>query len=282
MFRTLWRLRQEAFTTHDRSFLAAFETGPALEADETTCGCVHRDPRGPIVTDSVLVPRTSHLPATFLGEATTTLDGSPYQQWLIIERTSSTTPWVVVADPGDTNVWGLDEGSASPKGFDLERPPGPSSRSLPSKLAAYYQSWTNSGHAPAATGFRPGPWTTATGAQLLQNPQGATSSRTGLEYHYRYQAGSPRDFWSFGTTTGGLVCGVVYEQDTSTAPSGGVLQDPSQNNFGPTVAPGIYAKIVTTYIAQPCFLEQPGGGVQVVSGIMDDDTEQAFDPLSAP
>src|SRR5580704_16142331 len=38
----VWSLRVQAFSTDDRSLMAEFDTGPALESDEVTCGCNSR------------------------------------------------------------------------------------------------------------------------------------------------------------------------------------------------------------------------------------------------
>jgi hypothetical protein len=80
--------------------MSEFETGPALEADEVTCGCNTRAARGPISGESLLVPRQRSFPAAFLAEVKTTLTGAPYVQYLVIARQSMATPWEVVADPG--------------------------------------------------------------------------------------------------------------------------------------------------------------------------------------
>ena len=61
---SIWNLRAWAFDTDNRSLMAEFEAGPALESDEVTCGCNTRAVRGPIDADTLLVPnsRTTQLP----------------------------------------------------------------------------------------------------------------------------------------------------------------------------------------------------------------------------
>ena len=63
-----WTLRDEAFTYDNKALLPEFETGPALESDEVTCGCTSRSPRGPIESESLFVPRQRSYPADFMAE----------------------------------------------------------------------------------------------------------------------------------------------------------------------------------------------------------------------
>jgi hypothetical protein len=73
----VWTLREQAFETNDRSLMAEFETGPAFEADEVTCGCNTRAVRGPISGESLFVPRQRSFPAAFLAEVKTTIRDTP-------------------------------------------------------------------------------------------------------------------------------------------------------------------------------------------------------------
>ena len=62
VFGAMWDLRDDAFrvgsnTPAGRSLMAEFESGPALESDEVTCGCTWRAVRGPISAESLLVTR---------------------------------------------------------------------------------------------------------------------------------------------------------------------------------------------------------------------------------
>ena len=124
----LWHLRDVAFqmgsnTLAGRRLMAEFESGPALESDEVTCGCTYRTVRAPMSAESLLVTRQATYPATFLAEATTSLAGSAYVQYLIISRTSGSQPWKVVSDPGYLGHGTLDQPGAVIDGLDTSTPP---------------------------------------------------------------------------------------------------------------------------------------------------------------
>jgi hypothetical protein len=283
IFNSLWMLRQEAFSNNNRSLMADFETGPALESDETTCGCELRVPRGPIIHESFLVPQESRFPATFLGEATTTLDGSPYVQYLIVSRQSVAAPWQVVSDPGYSGTAILDQPKSGGGGFDGSAlsSSGRAASALPTSLAAYWQTWTNAGHAPSTTNFAPGRWTTDAGRTMAKAPQGAVVAFNGLNGHYRFEPGTPDEVWKFATDHGNITCGVVRVQTLWTSASGGVYQPSSRGNWGATVAPGVYKAAAGTDIVQPCFTQGPGQLTSVTSGVMDPDTLQGVDLLES-
>ncbi len=281
IFGALWILRWEAFQSESRSFMAAFETGPALESDEVTCGCTTRAVRGNIKAVRLLVPADRTFPVTFLAEAVTTLDGAPYTQYLVITRQSASTPWMVVADPGQNGVRKLLALRTGHGGFDKSAP-SRSGTQLPAELAAYWQSWASRGRAPAETPLAAGTWTTAAGAKLAKTPSGSLTAVNGLIAKYRYQAGDAVERWSFAVDGGTLTCGVVRYQTTWSALAGYTWQPSDQSNWGANVAPGVYQDIVDTQIAQPCFLQRPGHAVGVTSGAMDPDTIQGQGQMSTP
>jgi len=282
IFGDLWTLRNDAFTTHNRSLMAAIESGPALEADEVTCSCNTRSPRGPILHESVLVPAQSSLPATFLAEATTTLEKKPYVQYLVISRQSAAQQWKVVADPGYSGTGALDAPANSGNGFD--QPTGGSSvaasTALPAALATYWQAWTDTRHAPAGSTFAAGEWTTQAGKTLAASPEGAVSGQNGLNGYYLYRAGGPGETWTFRTANGEVTCGVVRWQTYWTSRSG-TYQPASLDNWGLSVAPGFYRAVVETDIIQPCFMQRDGRATAVVSGQVDPDTLQGVGLLAS-
>jgi len=276
----IWNLRSEAFTSNNRAFMAEFETGPALEADEVTCGCNSRAVRGPIYGESVFVPKQTAFPATFFAEVNTTLFDGPYVQYLVITRESMATPWMVVADPGESGNRPLDQPKIGPGGYDVSPAPGPASANLPSELATYWATWTEAGHAPAQNLFAPGEWTTQAGASFAEHPSGSEDSHNGLVGYFAFKGGTSNEVWGFGTTTGAITCGVVRWQTIWTDPGGGPRQDPARHNWGPSVAPGIYQYMAETQITQPCFIQDPGTRIVVTSGLGDPDTMQGIGTAS--
>jgi hypothetical protein len=277
----IWSLRAQAFESDDRSLMSEFETGPALESDEVTCGCNTRTVRGPIEDQSLIVPKQKGFPAEFLAEVKTTLSGAPYVQYLVIARQSKDTPWEVVSDPGESETLALDKPKVGPDGFDDAATSGDTAKNLPSDFASYWQTWTEQGHAPRDSQFAAGKWTTKAGATYGDQPSGALSSQNGLFGYYSFHGGGTQEVWSFRTDTGQITCGVVRWQTIWGYPGGGIYQDPSQNNWGPSVAPGTYRYEAETEIMQPCFIQRPGSRVAVVSGLGDPDTEEGVNPIPA-
>jgi hypothetical protein len=284
VFQSMWALRNKAFSTDDRSLLAEFETGPALEADEVTCGCGFPYPRGPVLHESFLVPREKSFPATFLGEALSTRAGAPFWQYLIISRQSSSVPWMVVADPEDRGQGRLDAPLTGPGGFDVAQPPSPATARYEGDLAAYWRSLSRTGQGPSETQLAPGKWTTGAPANDFIQLNGTTWSQNGLVAYQLFRPGEPADLWRFGTKAGGLTCGVERVQRYWELPGGTLYQPQARDMWGPTVAPGTYSAIVSTYIGQPCFMPSASGKVTVLSGYFSVDTELGlgWQPLPAP
>jgi hypothetical protein len=126
-----------------------------------------------------------------------------------------------------------------------------------------------------------GRWTTEAGATYGKDPSGSLSSSNGLIGYYSFEGGGANEERTFGTATGAITCGVVKWQTIWTSPGGGIYQDPAQNNWSPSVAPGTYQYDADTQIIQPCFVQRHGVPVVVVSGQGDPDTEQGVNPLPA-
>lgn len=285
VFESAWSLRFQAFHDSNRSVMAAFETGPALESDEVSCGCTFRAVRPNILRSRMLVPIQRSYPAVFLAEATTTLNGAPYTQYLVLRRASAVTPWMVVADPGDPGARALDSPRPGRHGFDWGRAPAPTS-ALPDALASYWQSWADAGHAPQTSPFASGSETTGQGRSLAQTPTGSLVAFNGMIGDYRFQAGGRNEVWAFNTAHGSIACGVVRRQTTWSGIGGGAWQPPAQSNWGATVPPGMYRDVVSTDIEQPCFIERSGSAVTVTSATFDPDTNQGeglgFTPIALP
>jgi hypothetical protein len=277
----IWNLRAQAFETDDRSLMAEFETGPALESDEVTCGCNTREVRGPVEAQSLIVSRQRSFPAAFLAEVKTTLAGAPYVQYLLIARQSRSTPWEVVSDPGESGARHLDQPRIGPGGFDDAVAPRTGAKNLPSEFASYWHTWSEKSHAPRRSVFAPGEWTTQAGATFAKEPSGTLSTQNGLLGYYSFHAGGAKEVWTFGIATGAITCGVVRWQTIWAYPGGEIYQDPTQNNWGPSVAPGSYQYEAETQIMQPCFIQRPGAHVVVVSGLGDPDTDQGVNPIAA-
>jgi len=133
---------------------------------------------------------------------------------------------------------------------------------------------------PVGDRYGPG-WTTKAVATYAKDPSGAFSPQNGLIGYCSLKGYSDHEVWSFATSAGVITCGVVRWQAIWTCPGAGIYQDPAQNNWGTSVAPGSYRYEAETWIMQPCFDQHPDAPVVVVSGLGDPDTDQGVDPLPA-
>ncbi len=84
--------------------------------------------------------------------------------------------------------------------------------------------------------------------------------------YYLYRGGGPQEIWQFGTAAGGLTCGVVREETYWDYLGSRLYQPEARDNWGSTIAPGLYRAIVSSSISQPCFIQGPGSKARVVSG----------------
>ena len=119
-------------------------------------------------------------------------------------------------------------------------PPEPPSRFLP-LLAQYWQSWKDTGHAPAHTVFVPGGYTTVVGQGLATPRQG--SMHLGFRQTFRFSADPAAGQWEFSAAGSvPMICGAIVDKVTSTAVNGKGLmqQNPDERNYGIPLAPGVY------------------------------------------
>jgi hypothetical protein len=237
-----------------------------------TCGCPGPVPRGPVLTEAFLVPRQTTYPAIFLAEATTTRLGKPYWQYLVIGRQSAGSNWKVVDDPDYLGSGPLVQPVTGPGGFDTASPPPLATNRYPSELAAYWQSFALTGHAPRQSELAPGAWTSQAPTYVGVQRNGTTWKFNGLVAYQLFHSGGPEELYRFGTATGGLTCGVERLERYWEYPGGNLYQPKSRNNWGPAIAPGLYKAIVSTDIGKPCFIPSRTGGVAVIGGQMTDDT----------
>jgi hypothetical protein len=150
-------------------------------------------------------------------------------------------------------------------------------------LAVYWQSYADTGNAPAKTQLLPGPWTDEATANVDIQRNGTQWSFNGLYADQLFHAGGPQELWRFGTQGGGVTCGVERLERYWYYPGEKLYQPAERDNWGPTIAPGYYKAIVGSDIGQPCFLSGPAG-VTVIAGHMSSDTEEGLghQPLPPP
>jgi hypothetical protein len=287
---TMWRIREQAAVESDtRAFSQLTSPGPALEGFINNCAfpggqCVPETKPREINSLQVIVPVQRSYPIYFLAEVQTTQsvtmnsglnDWEPWMELQILTKASPSASWKVSFDSGyDATTTGAipptlpfalqpvaDPGSG--EGGEDYNPsvtsvgPTPASKFLP-LLAAYWQSYKDTGHAPANTVFVADGETTGEGADLAQNRQGAIYA--GTRQTYEFQADTSAGSWLFAVSGGyAMECGFVLDNATNTAVSGYMNQNSDESNYGPPLPPGEYRQITTAAVHETCVYVVQGG-----------------------
>jgi hypothetical protein len=274
VFATLWTLREQAVTGEDIPRLHSLEAGSAAFGDvaRIRCGCPMRTSPGGYDEHGLYVPRQVRYPARFAVEvATTQSTGSHWAEIMVFERASYATAWKLALDTGYTPPGGrppaLSQPSTDARGYLLPMDPRESAfaRTLPGRLADYWQRAKN-GERPDPGVFSPGTWTTREAAKLAEHPQGSVFAN-GLVGHSSFAA-SGRLFEFYAGAFGELACGVVWNTVVFT-PRGRYYpqQGPDRNQWGPELAPGLYASVTDRDQNQTCFsISGADAPVAVVGG----------------
>jgi hypothetical protein len=87
----------------------------------------------------------------------------------------------------------------------------------------------------------------------------------GIQQHYTRPTATPRAY-AFQTAQGTLVCGTLNQKVALTAPGGQINQDAGRRNWGPSIAPGHYPRLVESFAHHVCLTVQPNG-TRVVSSV---------------
>lgn len=275
-----WPLRLHALATGDLAATHALEGGPAVQHDDF----IARSNRGyaaagqvaqssvrmtmsPIQTLSVMVPRQGSLPAQFLAQVTTAAgatggaQGTVLQDLLVFARPRVQEPWramfeiayqgspllpVLVPDAGPVN-----DQFAVP----ARRPSWMDPAAIPGLLAAYWQSWRDTGRPPPRSPFADGYETTQRG-QLLAGEHNRIRG-SGIDDHERFVVDSNDAVWQFSAVlVSNLYCFTIRgTYDERPSPPGGLLPQPaSRLAYGGALPPGRYSRIVTERAWETCAL----------------------------
>ena len=150
LFSSYWQLRTTYLTWDQPSLLSTIETGPALQADEPTCGCGVSFWGSSLAHSIFLTPQTS-FPAYFVAESRTEVgENSPAARALVVllfERLSASTTWKVVIDSQQQDLINkppqetIGQPTTDASGWDIAQPvsfPGDVS-ALSQETAAYWE-----------------------------------------------------------------------------------------------------------------------------------------------
>lgn len=281
--RAMWQLWESALVASDTRALSQLVVpGPMLKGTINTCAlpnghCVFETSPRPVLGLQTIVPLQRAYPLYFLAEVRTneyvnTANGLVAKEaWMelqVLTKASAQTSWKLSFDSGYTNA----DGSTPPfLAFDLSAggdqeqynpavqraPPVPASRFLP-LLAAYWQSYKDTGRAPAKSAFVSAGYASAVGRQFAQNREGSVYAGHRDTFRFAYEPGAGT--WQFSAYGGyPFVCGAVADVATFTPLKRFLYQNPDESNYGIPLRSGFYRKIVTTADHQTCVYVEPAG-----------------------
>ena len=279
---SMWSLRQLALSEGNTDAIQQLDVprGPLLASDLTACGC--SSDNAPLTYSSMvtLVPVEPSYPLDFMAEYQSTTElqpsfsgGNSYLgPWEVIEvltKDDMTDSWRVAFATGFSNV----NASANvvpfraPPGAGLYdnvptiQPPVPTDQ-LPGLLAAYWQSFKDTGKAPHDTPFLSGTDSSDFGAYLAQTPQGTAVTNTHSRVTFAYSADPSEDgIWSFPVQPGDdlVTCSTVRVVATYVPDGSSVLVQGANRVFGAGLAPGRYSSIEDTTIHETCIVTASDG-----------------------
>jgi hypothetical protein len=284
--KTMWQLWENAMVTSDTRALAQLiAPGPMLQGTLNNCAfpagtCAPETQPRPIDSLTTAVPIQHNFPIYFLAEIGTkelvTGDNNlsswqPWQEVQILTKESPSDSWKLSFDsgynaPGGSAAPALPIASAVVPGIQGTYNPAPSQPSpiatgqYLSQLGSYWQSFIDTGNGPSDSAFVNDGDTSGFGQQLATNPPGSiyAGSREWVSFSAPFSGQS----WVFSTNGGhSMVCGAVVatQTDTPATTSGSLYQNSDETNYGITLPPGLYSRIVSERAHETCVYSVTGG-----------------------
>ncbi|MGC8460769.1 MAG: hypothetical protein ACP5OR_02840 [Candidatus Dormibacteria bacterium] len=294
-----WPLFERAMVTNDTNALTellapgAFRTGFIMSCalDGSACSTYTT----PLVLQDVtpVIPIEHQYPLYFLAQLTAQgnvpgASGSPSSTGVTVEeiftKAAAAMPWQIaflLQFPRNDNgtyyefPFEFEDGTAA--GFpqlsqgEFFNPAPTEQGSIPesdyeTSLATYWQTWKDTGAAPASSLYPVSGDAWSYGKYLGSAPEGFIYQ--GSKNFFSFSAAPSLGLWRF-TALGGypMVCGSILDMSTNLpASSSGVLyQDSSRENWGASLPPGTYTAIHTKTIHLVCIFST-GSGLEEIGG----------------
>ena len=265
----MWHLWENARVHGDTRALTQLVANPLRTSEVYQCTCALPPPVSPyaILTE---VPLQQAYPLYFLSEIITQYsvasESTPQygMELQIITKARPSAPWQLSLATGYDEVDGSQPPPVSmnsvpvapvppsPISYSYNPPPNtpsivPASQYLP-RLAAYWQSWKTTGHAPQNSMFTDDGGTSGFGAQIAQSPQDQYD-----QYDFHVDPNYPQ--WVFSGSSGqAMVCGTIVDTSKNMANPGALIQNANRTNWGMQLPQGAYYSIFTQTIHQTCVL----------------------------
>jgi hypothetical protein len=293
---TMWQLWLGALINSNTTALTRLVApGPLLTGELYGCawprgGCIPDTKIPSIIDIEPVVPAQGNYPISFLAQVINTdvvqnIDGQssdgPASDLVVLTKTGQSAPWQLSFDATfsgvdgqpptilsfdespSSNASGLPSGTSPYNPVPTKEGPMPSSGFLPA-LAAYWQTWKDTGSAPSSTVFRDDGETSGAGEYFASSPQGyvvrgrwkfkGVVHSYAYQNHYAYQSDPQAHDWVFSAYGGyPMVCG--YVQASATASPLGVgplIQNLDRTNWGMQLAPGLYSSITSVSTHEAC------------------------------
>lgn len=269
----LWTVREHALRGADDALLSRIETGSMgridryRAAEERCCFPKYwtQAPR-PFLRATIFLPRQTAYPLAFAAEvvasrAKTTTPGETAM--FVLTRAGPSKPWRFAVRLYDVGYAApavpYDAPTLDAQGYltPPRRPADAPTRRWFPMLVSYFEGLKRTGAQPASSPFLPGHVTSLSG--LEQRPNGY--SNNGVTAHYRFAAGGFGGPWLFNAGGAAMLCGDLVESvlQTPTQPYHRLRQSRDRTNWGPTVAPGLYASITSKYDWAVCIVQRSNG-----------------------
>jgi hypothetical protein len=278
---TLWPVREAALASDDLEQLSPFETGTALQGDSAemaadACGC--KQPARQLAVRDLFVPKQTTYPAWFVSEVTTgpTADSPADVAFMVFTRASLSAHWMLALETeyafAGGGAWVYATPASTGAGFDLSSPPH---NELPADLGAYYEHWADTGMAPPASPFAPGPYTTTIGETQVKEDESLAAQGEIHRVTYSVDLAQDGD-WTVAANNvrtepsygWALSCGTVRYEAVTTLATGApaILQPADRSTWGATLAPGQYTSVTQWGLHETCFLDDIDGMPYLVFG----------------
>jgi hypothetical protein len=288
----MWQAWDKALIDDDtRALTQLISPGPMLQGTLNNCAypvgkCVQETQVRPIQWLNTVVPVQTSYPIYFLAEIRTSqyVNGSnnlnSWQPWLelqILTKASPSSSWVLsfdtgynAANGGSAGLLPFDEGGFpdDPEALgdfnqddpadQTPSPPYPSAQFL-SLLAAYWNSFAETGQAPKPSAFVDNGDTSGLGQALASFAEGTDFA--GHRQYTSFSVDPNLPSWDF-LANGGypMVCGSVIETDTDKSIGSDLMyQNDDESNFGIGLEPGLYNNIVDEDAHDTCVYVVNGG-----------------------
>ncbi len=264
VFAAEWPIHSEAVSQRNMAQLAEVEKGAALLGDLgwISCGCAYTQPAPLDPPYRLTAPEQTSYPASFLAEVQVDRVGEiPMLEDVVFQRMNASSPWLIVLTT--TYNWGQSPLLMPTTAASFSMAPPLKTQPvdpawLPIDMALYWQSWKNTGHAPAITPFQNIGYLLSHGTSIVNGERYLQANGDSESIHY-FPTPTYGNFEFATKYSGVLDCSSIQWKAVITAkyPSSTVYQPPNRSIFAPQIPSGSYRQVTQYGIRESCFFSIP-------------------------